>query len=227
MTLPLTLLWIVIVSSFAVASAYYARRYDRTDGIVALFVTLVILSNIFAGKAIAFDLGFGTFFAPGSVLIFSITFLLTDIVNEYFGRRETQRMIFLGLICQVALIIFSYLVLKADAAPFFMNQAAFEAVLGNAPRIFLAGLVAFFVSENMDAYLFAWLKRLTGGKHLWMRNAFSSIPSMLADSAIFVVLAFYGTFPIIPLIIGLTFTKWIVAVVDIPFMYLSRAVLRK
>jgi len=227
MTLGLILAWTVAISLFAVGGAYYARRYERYDALLALFITLVIVANIVASKTIEFDLGFATFFAPGGVLVFAVTFLLTDIVNERFGRKETQRMIFLALIAQVALVAFSYLAVTATPAPFFTNQAAFEAILSSVPRIALAGLITFLVSETLDAYLFQWFRKLTNGKHLWMRNAFSSLPAMLVDSALFVTLAFYGVMPILPLIIGLTVVKWVVGIIDIPFMYLSRAILRK
>lgn len=227
MTLPLAILWIVIIGLFALGGAYYARRYNRSDALFAFYVTLVVISNIIASKTIAFDFGFKTFFAPGAVLLFAATFLLTDIVNEKFGRKETQRMILLAVGTQIALTAFSYLIVHATPAPFFQNQSAFESIFGMVPRLVIASLITFFISENLDAYLFHWFKKLTDGKQLWMRNAFSSLPSMLVDSVLFVTLAFYGVMPIMPLIIGLTVTKWLVGVIDIPFMYLSRRVLKK
>jgi hypothetical protein len=225
MTLPLAVFWIIVVSLFGALGAWYARRYNRPDALIAFYVTLVVFANIAVSKTIAFDFGFAQFFAPATVLIFSVTFLLTDIINEKFGKKETQRMILIALFSQIALVLFSYLVLQAQGAPFFQNQAAFESLLSNVPRIVIASLISFYVSENVDAHLFHWFKKLTGGKHLWVRNAFSSIPSMLLDSALFITLAFYGTMPITPLIVGLSATKWLVGVIDIPFMYLSRAIL--
>jgi len=227
MTLTLVIVWAIIITLFAVGGAYYARKYGRPDALIAAFVTLVIIANISAAKTITFDLGFATFFAPGGVLVFAVTFLLTDMVNERFGRQETQRMIYLALLSQVALVAFTYLVIHATPAPFFTNQTAFEAVLSSVPRIALAGLITFLVSETLDAYLFQWFKALTQGEHLWVRNAFSSLPAMLVDSALFVTLAFYGVMPILPLIIGLTVVKWVVGIIDIPFMYLSRRILQK
>jgi len=227
MTLSLAIFWIVIVSVFGVLGAWYARRYNRPDALIGFYVTLVIFSNIAVSKTIAFNFGFTQIFAPATVLIFSVTFLLTDIVNERFGKKETQRMILIALLAQIGLILFSYLVLKAQGAPFFQNQSAFEALLSNVPRIVVASLIAFYISENVDAYLFHWFRKLTGGKYLWVRNVLSSIPSMLLDSVLFITLAFYGIMPIIPLIIGLSVTKWLVGIIDIPFMYLSRAVLGK
>ena len=223
----LVVLWVAAVSACAVFSAWYARRFERPDALFALYVTLVIASNLLASKIIGFDLGFMQVFAPGASLLFSVTFLLTDIVNEKFGREETQRMIWIAVFAQLAFLLFSYIGVSATAAPFFTGQAAFDAVFGNVPRVAAAGLFTFLVSESLDAYLFAWFRRFTGGRHLWLRNAFSSLPSMAVDSVLFVLLAFYGVLPVVPLIIGLIAVKWAVGVIDIPFMYLARAVLRK
>ncbi len=222
----LILIWIAIISLFAVGAAYYARMTERADALIALYVTLVITSNLVASKIIGFDLGFTILFAPGATLLFAVTFLLTDIVNEKFGRAATQRMIFIAFLSQIAFLVFSYIAVSATPAPFFANQAAFDTVFGAVPRIAAAGLITFLISESLDAYLYQWLRLKTHGRHLWMRNAFSSVPAMLIDSALFVTLAFWGTTPILPLIIGLTAIKWIVAVVDIPFMYIARSVMK-
>jgi len=227
MSLALAILWAAVISLFAVGGAWYVRKYEKADALLALYVTLVVAGSIFAGKTLAFDFGFAEFFAPGAVLIFSVTFLLTDIVNEKWGKQEVYRMIALGFFAQLAFLVFSFLVLNAAGAPFFVNQAAFEAVFALMPRIALAGLVAFLISEFLDANLFQWFRNLTGGKHLWMRNAFSSLPAMAVDSAVFVTLAFWGVMPVFPLIIGLTVTKWLVGIVDVPFMYASRAIMRR
>jgi len=227
MTLPLAVIWSAVIALFALGGAWYVRAFNRSDAILAFYVTLAVASSIFASKTISFDFGFAEFFAPGAVLIFSVTFLLTDIINEKFGKKEVYRMILLGLLAQVAFLVFSYLVLNAAAAPFFTNQAAFEAVFGMVPRIVLAGLLAFLVSELLDANLYQWLRTLTGGKHLWMRNVFSSLPAMAIDSVVFVSFAFWGVMPLLPLVIGLTVTKWLVGIVDIPFMYAARAIMRR
>lgn len=225
MTFTLAVFWIAVVSLCAVGAAWYARRYERADALVALYVTLVIASNLVASKIIGFDLVVTTIFAPGASLLFSVTFLLSDIVNEKFGRAEAQRMIYIAFASQVAFLAFAYMVLLATPAPFFTGQAALETVFASAPRIAAAGLFTFLISESFDAYLYQWLRTLTRGRHLWIRNAFSSLPAMLLDSTLFVTLAFWGVVPVVPLIIGLTTIKWLVGVVDIPFMYLARAVL--
>ncbi len=204
-----------------------ARRAGRPDALAALFVTLVLVSNLVASKIVGFNFFITTLYAPAATIFFSVTFLLSDIINERFGRAEAQRTIVMAALAQIAFVAFSYIALVSTPAPFFNGQVAFEVVLTAVPRIVLAGLITFFISEMLDAYLYSWFRKLTEGKHLWMRYAFSSLPAMLIDSILFVVLAFAGVQPLLPLIIGLTVVKYLVGLVNAPLMYAARAVLRE
>ncbi len=217
--------WIIGISVFTVIGSWYARKYEKADLLIALYVTFVLTAQILAAKVSAFDLGFATFFGPSGVLVFSITYLFTDIVNEKFGREETKKMILIALISQIAMVFFIWLGIRLEPAPFWSIQSAWEQIFSLVPRITLASWIAFFVTENFDAHVFAWFKRVTKGKHLWVRNAFSSIPSLLLDSLIFFPIAFWGLTPILPLIIGQTAIKWLVGLVNIPFMYLNKHIL--
>src|SRR3989338_5850957 len=180
----LILLWIVLITFFSVFGSWYVRKYNRPDALVGLYAAFITISNVIAVKIAEFDLGFAKFYAPAATLVFAVTFLLTDIVNEKFGRKETHKMIFIAFITQVAVALFILLAIYLEPAPFFMDQDIFVKILGFAPRIMLASWIAFLISENADAYIFSWFKKLTKGKHLWMRNAFSSIPSMALDTLI-------------------------------------------
>lgn len=219
-------LWVLLISLTTVFGSLYARKFRRADGLIALYVGIVLLSNVIATKIASYDLGFSTFFAPAAALIFPVTFLLTDIVNEQFGRGETQRMILLAFITQVAATLFTYLAIKLPVAPFWGGSGSFETVLSQVPRITAASWIAFLVSENLDAYIFSWFKGITKGRHLWARNVFSSLPAMMIDSVLFATIAFLGTAPIWPLILGVTITKWLVGLIDIPFMYLNRRIMQ-
>ncbi|MBS3141394.1 queuosine precursor transporter [Candidatus Woesearchaeota archaeon] len=222
MEIILLITWILIITGFSLFGAWYAGKYDKADALIALYVAFVLISNIIAYKIVAFNLGFITFFATAATLVFSVTFLLTDIVNEKFGRKETHKMIFLAFITQVAVAFFIWLALNLEPAPFWGDQEIFEKILGFAPRIMLASWIAFLISENTDAFIFSWFKKVTKGKHLWARNIFSSIPAMALDTVIFVSIAFYGVQPLWPLIIGVVAIKWGIGVINIPFMYLNR-----
>jgi uncharacterized integral membrane protein (TIGR00697 family) len=217
--------WIAGVSVFSLLGSWYAKKYNKADLLIGLYVTFVLVSQILAAKIAVFNLGFGTYFAPAAVVIFAVTFLLTDIVNEKFGRKETQKMILIAFASQVAMVFFLWLGVNMQPAPFWQGQQSFVQLLGLVPRITVASWVAFLVSENVDAYIFAYFKKLTHDKHLWLRNVVSSIPALLLDSLIFVPLAFGGILPLIPLVVGQVAVKWVVGVINIPFMYANRAVL--
>lgn len=227
MTLYLLILWILIITSFTVLGSWYARKYSTADLLVGLYVTFVLVAQVLAAKIAAFDFGFTTFYGPAGVAVFSITYLLTDIVNEKFGRAATQKMIFIAFVSQIAMVTFFWLGTHFPPAPFWPLQESWNQIFGLVPRITFASWIAFLVSENFDAYMFMWFRRLTGGRHLWMRNAFSTIPALLMDSLIFIPIAFAGVLPLLPLIIGQTAVKWVAGVIDIPFMYLNKAVLGK
>ncbi|RJQ16982.1 VUT family protein [Candidatus Woesearchaeota archaeon] len=221
------LVWIAIITGFSFFGSWYARKYNKPDALIALYVAFVLISNIIAYKIAMFNFGFATFFATSATLVFAVTFLLTDIVNEKFGRKETQKMILIAFITQIAVALFIWLSIQLTPAPFWNDQDIFTKIIGFAPRIMIASWIAFLISENVDAYLFAWFKKITKGKYLWMRNAFSSLPSMALDTAIFVIIAFAGVQPLLPLMIGVLVIKWIVGIIDIPFMYFNRRIMYK
>ena len=123
------------------------------------------------------------------------------------------------------MLFFLWLATRMTPAPFWENQAAWESIISLVPRITIASWAAFLVSENFDAYVFSWFKKVTKGKHLWMRNAFSSIPALGIDTFIFITLAFYGTMPVGTLIVGQLATKWLVGLVNIPFMYAGKKIM--
>jgi uncharacterized integral membrane protein (TIGR00697 family) len=220
------ILWVLLVTSFSFFGAWYAKKYNKTDGIIGVYIAFVLLSNILAVKISEFNLGFTMVYATAASIIFPVTFLLTDIVNEKFGRKETHKMIFIAFISQVAAAVFILIAISLPSAPFWNNQNAFKELLGFAPRVMLASWIAFLISENADAYIFSWFKKLTNGKHLWSRNIFSAIPSMALDTLVFVIIAFYNVQPLAPLIFGVLIIKWLIGIINIPFMYINRWIMK-
>lgn len=227
MNLILLIIWIIGITSFTLLGSWYAKKYKKPDLLIALYVTFVLVAQILAAKVSMFDLGFKQFYGPSGVLVFSITYLLTDIVNEKFGRKETHKMVAIAFVSQLAMVFFIWLGTIFPPAPFWTLQESWQQIFGLVPRITLASWIAFLISENFDAYMFYIFKKITKGKHLWMRNVFSSIPALLLDSLIFIPVAFYGVMPLLPLIIGQTAVKWLVGLINIPFMYLNKAMLGK
>jgi len=149
------ILWIIIISSTTLLGAWYAGKYKKADLLIGLYVSFVILSNIVAVKIVNFDIGLVKFSATAATLIFSVTFLMTDIVNEKFGKKETYKMIIIAFIAQIVAILFIWISISLPAADFWKEQETFSKILGLTPRIALAGWIAFIISENLDALIFS------------------------------------------------------------------------
>jgi uncharacterized integral membrane protein (TIGR00697 family) len=225
----LVMMWAVGVTSFTLLGSLYARRFLRPDLLIGLYVAFVLTAQVLATKMALFPLGIGTFTGHAGLLIFSVTFLLTDIVNERFGRGVTQRMIFIAFIAQIALTFFLWLGTHIEADPLWSEQGKrWDMLFVFVPQLTIASWIAFLASEHLDAYLFSWMKQKTGDRHLWLRNVVSTFPALLLDSLLFVPIAFFGAAPV-----GLLFAaikaqvaiKWVVAITNIPFMYLNHAIL--
>ncbi len=227
MSLFLVTLLIIAISSITVLGSMYAKKYNRPDLLIGLYVTFILLSQLLAVKIAVFNFFGYVFFVPAAVLVFSVTFLLTDIVNEEFGRKETHRMIFIAFLSQIVTVFFLWIGSIVDSAPFWQLQDAWDSVYTMVPRITLASWIAFMFSENLDAYIFAFFKRYTKGKKLWARSAISSLPSLAIDSIIFVPIAFWGVMPIGQIIVGQIIIKWFIGLLNIPFMYLNKYILDK
>jgi len=228
MSTGLFFLWVIGVTSFTFLGSIYARKTERSDLLIGLYVAFVLTAQILATKIASFQFGDYSFVGPAGVLVFAVTFLMTDIVNEKFGRKETHKMIMIAFFAQVAMTFFLWLGTQFPPDPTWGGQfeTAWNTFFGQVPRIAVAGWIAFLISENFDAVVYAWFKRLTGGRMLWLRNVLSTLPALALDSVIFITIAFWGTTtPLLLLIKGQIVIKWAVGIINIPFMYLNRRIL--
>ena len=218
--------YILIVSSFTFAGSWYARKYNRYDALVGIYVTFAILTQILASKIAAYDILGYSFTAPAAMLIFGVTFLITDIVNEKFGRLAVHKMIFITFASQIMLAFFIYIGTAITPAPFWPNQEAWESIFSLVPQILIASWITFIISENLDAILYEKVRNFTKGKHLWARNVFSTIPALTVDTIVFVSIAFYGTgLPLMEIMMGQFAIKYLIGIVNIPFMYANKAIM--
>jgi queuosine precursor transporter len=169
------------------------RTYRYYDFIMAAFVTILICSNLIsAQKRVALNLaGFEFIFGAG-VLFFPISYLFGDILTEVYGYARSRKVVWAGFAAIIFASGMSWVVIHLPADPKWKNQAAFEAVFGNAPRIVLASIVAFFAGEFVNSFVLAKIKIQTAGRWLWMRTIGSTMVGEAADSLIFYPVAFLG-----------------------------------
>jgi queuosine precursor transporter len=226
MPVSVVLLWTATVGAASALSAWYIRRYDRADLAVGLYVIYLAMAQLLATKFVSFDLGLFRVDTIAAVLIFPFTYQLIDIVNEAYGRVQTQRMILIAFVSQVFMVAFILMGTLAPPASFWRGHEAWRQTLGMVPRITGASWVAFLISQSVDNQIFSGLRKATHGRHLWLRNVASDVPALALDSVLFVSLAFWGTAPVWPIMLGQLVMKTIIGLIDAPFMYLSHWIMK-
>lgn len=216
------IIWILIVLSITTLIAVISKKYG-IEFLIGIFVALIIISNILANKIVVFL----KWAVPAGIIAYSITFFITDIINEFYDKKQAKKAVWIGFIANILLVILIFIAIKWQPAPFWQNQKEFELILGNTWRIVLASLTAYVISQNHDIWAFNFWKKITKRKYLWLRNNLSTIISQLIDTILFVTIAFYGIFPILNLIVGQFIVKVIIALLDTPFIYLTRVIYKK
>lgn len=214
--------------------------------LAAVYITSLVLANIIGVKLFRFPLDLGPLGSLSvehtmGMLPFPITFLLTDLINEYYGKRGARRVVYVSLAMAAfawALIWISRKAPTLEGIPGTATAASFENVFGAASLMYIASLVAFLCGSLLDIFLFGIFKRLTGGKMVWLRATGSTIVSQLFDS--FVVTSVFFLF--IPILLGnepakvgwvlgtaLTgyILKFVLAVLVTPLIYLGRWMIRE
>jgi queuosine precursor transporter len=182
--------------------------------LVALYIACEIIANITANKPIQL-LGMT---APGGVFIYALTFTLIDLINEQFGKQGARRVVFAAFAANILFALYSSFILALPSPAYYTNQEAFASVLGSTPRIVAASLLAYMVSSLIDVEVFDAWKRKVGG-YRWLRVLASNTVSTGVDSALFVAVAFGGSLPLVPLILGQYVIKMGITVISVPLIY--------
>jgi uncharacterized integral membrane protein (TIGR00697 family) len=169
---------------------------EVTNGVylwlAGLFVSSLLVADILGVKLFEVSIGGLTVRHTCGMLTFPVTFLLTDLVNEYYGPRAARRIVWLGL----AMGLFAFLAMNAALAmprwevPFNLPDGAFEAVFANSRVMYVASLGAYLVGSLLDITVFGWLKRLTDGRWIGLRATGSTVVSQALDSFVVTWLAF-------------------------------------
>lgn len=162
--------------------------------IAALFVTVLLTSNLIAVKLIAI----GPLTVPAAVIVFPLSYLFGDVLTEVYGYAVTRRIIWLGFACNLVFVLFIAAAGALPGAPGAWDrtaQAAFDRILGFTPRLLAASFVAYVAGEFLNSYVLARLKIATHGRWLWTRTIGSTLLGQGVDSAIFISGAFAGILP--------------------------------
>jgi len=191
--------------------------------LVSIFVGALVISSVLASKIITI---FGLF-VPAGVLAYCITFVVTDVISEIWGKERANRVVFSGFIALLVAFLLIRIALFWDAAPYWREQKAFSTILGRTSRIIIGSFIAYLASQYHDVWAFHIWRKLTGERHLWLRNTASTVVSQFIDTLVFIPIAFYGTMPVFPLIKHQYIIKVLIALLDTPFVYLVVILVRR
>jgi queuosine precursor transporter len=181
------------------SSAKPGRQYKYYDLITAVFVTVLLCSNLI-GPGKPAEIGpwqLGSVTVPAvtfgaGILFFPISYLFGDFLTEVYGYARARRVVWTGFGALAFASFMSYVVLALPPAPGWEGQAALASVFGQTPRIIAASLLAFWVGEFANSFSLAKLKILTEGRWLFSRTIGSTLIGAGVDSAIFYPVAFLG-----------------------------------
>ncbi|MDC7123974.1 MAG: queuosine precursor transporter [Spirochaetales bacterium] len=216
-----TLLWFImlIINFIAIMTAY------RLWGKIGLFIWIpisVIAANIQVVKTVEI---FG-FIATLGNIVYATSFLVTDILNENYGKKEASKAVWMGFFSLISMTVLMQLALLFIPDESDFTQSSLKTIFGLMPRIAIGSLTAYLISQTHDVWAYNRIKaKWPEKKFIWLRNNASTMVSQLLDSIVFTFIAFFGQFEF-PVLIEIALTtyifKWIVAAFDTPFLYLAK-----
>jgi hypothetical protein len=186
--------------------------------LIALYVACELIANVTASKPIAI----GSIGVPAGVFIFALSLTLLDLINERLGKRRARQVVYAAFAASFLLAIYCQFAIALPSAPLYEWQEAYAEVLGSTWRITIASLTAFLVASLIDVEVFAWWRQRFG-RYKWARVLVSNAISTLVDSIIFICIAFWGIYPLLPMIEGQYLVKMGITVLSIPLIYMVRA----
>lgn len=205
----------------------------------ALFITSLVVSNLIFQKFFYWKpfgdvtvLGAPLFEISVGVLPYPLTFLITDLISEIFGKKKANQIVTAGIFAS----FFSMgIVLLSDIAPAIpsspVNDQEFSKVFALSPIAVLASMLAYLCAQYVDIAIYHFWKRLTQGKYLWLRNNFSTFSSQIIDTTTVVgLLCIFGVIPwdmFQGLVISGVLFKIFIALLDTPLLYLFVYIFRK
>ena len=188
-----------------------------------IFVASLVTCNLIANKFVTVDLGFKVFIVSAGILPYPLTFLVTDLISELYGQRKATLVVFSGFVASMFVLLFLWLGGQFDAIPdSLVSDETYNSVFRNAWRLIAASMVAYLFAQFVDVRIFHFWKKLTNGKHLWLRNNASTVASQLLDTILVIFILFFGvwgTDQIISAIIDGWLFKMLMALVDTPIIY--------
>lgn len=198
--------------------------------LAGFFITNAIVAELIGGKLVQF---FGLFTQSIGIILWPVIFLLTDLINEYYGKDGVRKLTYIT----VGLISFTFIILSValsiPATSFSpVSDSVFNTIFGQSQWIIVGSITAFLLSQLVDVYVFWAFKKVTGDKHIWLRATGSTMVSQLIDTFVVQFIAFVlpGKWPFSEFLTNASWGyafKLLVALALIPMIYLGHYVIGK
>ena len=205
----------------------------------ALFITSLVVSNLIFQKFFYWNpfgdvtiFGAPLFELSVGILPYPITFLITDLVSEIYGKKKANQVVTAGIFASVFSMLIIFVSNEAPAIPSSpVGDETFTEVFGLSPLGVLASMLAYLIAQYIDISIYHFWKRLTNGKMLWLRNNFSTFSSQLVDTVTVVgLLCIFGVLPwdmFYGLVLSGFVFKVLIALLDTPLLYFFVYLMRK
>ena len=193
--------------------------------LTAIFIASLVTCNLIFQKFFTWpSLGISNFALSVGIIAYPVTFIVTDLISELYGKRRANQVVLAGFFASVFTVVLVYVAMAvptADISP--LDNATFEKVFGLSGPAFFGSMLAYLTAQFIDIRIFHFWKRLTEGKYLWLRNNASTMCSQLVDtSVILVILCSAGVLPW-ESFYSLLWMGWMfkvfVALIDTPIIY--------
>ncbi|HBW85964.1 MAG TPA: hypothetical protein DEF82_04245 [Crocinitomicaceae bacterium] len=220
-----------------------SKRYWLFIILSGLFITNAVTAELISNKLIEIPLTFsigGSTFGPFTTIVgilpWPIVFLLTDLLNEFYGKKAVQRLSWItsGLIGYCFIIVGISLAIPAVEIPnsSLADNRSFTLVFGQAQMVIIGSILAFLTSQLLDAIVFEKIKNRTGNRFIWLRSTGSTVLSQLIDSYIVLYIGFVlpGALTIeqfLTLAPTNYILKLLIAISLTPLIYVGHYVIRK
>ncbi|MFL2611028.1 MAG: queuosine precursor transporter [Flavobacteriaceae bacterium] len=218
------------------ANKFLAQRLYFFLG--SIFITALVVSNLIFQKFFSwypfnFEVfGIKLFELSVGVLPYPITFLITDIISEIFGKSKANQVVIMGIVASIfsiGLLLLGDVLPANSTSP--IDDETFNLVFSASPLAVLASMTAYLIAQFLDIRIYHFWKQLTKGKYLWLRNNFSTFSSQIIDSTTVIALLCFFDILVWDLFLGLVLSsiifKIIVAIIDTPLLYLLVGLIRK
>ncbi len=187
----------------------------------SLFIASLISANLLGIKIFSFF----HFSLSVGILVYPLTFLITDAIGEVYGYKKAKNLIYSAFLAQLFVFVLIVIAIKLPNADRFTLNNEYQQIFSSSLRMIIASLIAFLISQTHDIWSFNWWKQKTNGHYLWLRNNASTIISQAIDTLIFMFIAFYHLTPkfTVIFILELSLNYWLFkilfALLDTPFLY--------